>query len=72
MVQAIEDPKQVEEFITQGQQLFRWMRELATTVAAIRGDCIGGALELAINCDKIVVADTKTISEQLIRINYGP
>src|SRR5436190_22831030 len=51
--------KEIEEFCQRGRKLFqRLSQSRYVTVAAIDGICVGGGAELAIWCDRRVMADT--------------
>ena len=51
--------KEIEEFCQLGRKLFqRLSQSRYVTVAAIDGICVGGGAELAIWCDRRVMADT--------------
>lgn len=54
---------EAEAFAAAGQQLFdRLAQSRLTSVALVRGPCLGGGLELALACDhRVAVADPKTV-----------
>jgi enoyl-CoA hydratase/carnithine racemase len=56
-------PDKAAEFARRGQELMDKIARLApTTVAAINGVCFGGALDLALACDKRIASPGATFS----------
>jgi len=58
-IASITEPRVVERVIELGHQVFRRIEKLKklTTVAAVGGPVLGGAFELALACNVIVLAD---------------
>ena len=63
-IAALRDPELARKFVREGQALFQRVHRLGrtgrgrlTTVAAVGGPVPGGACELALACDRIVLAD---------------
>jgi 3-hydroxyacyl-CoA dehydrogenase/enoyl-CoA hydratase/3-hydroxybutyryl-CoA epimerase len=71
-IAALDDPAQAEAKIRMGQAVFDDLAALPIpTVAAIRGVCVGGGLELALACTHRVVSDSKKTSLQLPEVTLG-
>ena len=64
--------EQLSEYLARGQALFQRIAQLPfPTVAAINGDCLGGACELALACKWRVAADETSISIGLPEVKLG-
>ena len=62
----------VEDALRRGQQVFQRVAELpCTTVAAIRGFCMGGGTELALACDHRVATDEPSTRIGLPEVKLG-
>lgn len=63
---------QAEEFVRFGQKVFTAISGLPqVTVAAINGPCLGGGLELALNCDYRVISDHPKASVSFPEVKLG-
>src|SRR5690606_10880986 len=62
----------VEDALRRGQQVFQRVADLpCTTVAAIRGFCMGGGTELALACDHRVATDEPSTRIGLPEVKLG-
>lgn len=56
-------PETAREFATRGQKLMKAIADSAKlTVAAVNGFCFGGALDLALACDKRIASESATFA----------
>src|SRR5262249_41922438 len=69
----LDAPKaEVTSFCRRGQQLFgRLSKSSYVTVAAIDGICVGGGAELAVWCDRRILADTKETAFGFPEVKLG-
>jgi 3-hydroxyacyl-CoA dehydrogenase/enoyl-CoA hydratase/3-hydroxybutyryl-CoA epimerase len=66
------NPEQLGEYLARGQALFERIAQLPfPTVAAINGDCLGGACELALACKIRVAVDDASVSIGLPEVKLG-
>lgn len=57
------------EFARRGQRVFRRIRNASqTTVAAVNGYCMGGALDLALSCDKRFVSASAVFAHPGVKL----
>jgi 3-hydroxyacyl-CoA dehydrogenase/enoyl-CoA hydratase/3-hydroxybutyryl-CoA epimerase len=71
-IAALDDPSQAEAKIRMGQAVFDDLAALPVpTVAAVRGVCVGGGVELALACTHRVLSDSKKTSVQLPEVTLG-
>ncbi len=77
-IAALNDPALVRRFVAEGQQLFQRIHRLGrdgggrvSTVAAVGGPVPGGACELALACDRIVLADHEKTRIGLPEVKLG-
>ncbi len=68
----VRDPEEAEEAVRQGQRIFSAWEDLPfPTVAAIRGACVGGGLELSLASNYIVASDRPDIRIGLPETKLG-
>jgi 3-hydroxyacyl-CoA dehydrogenase / enoyl-CoA hydratase / 3-hydroxybutyryl-CoA epimerase len=68
----VESAAQAEEFVKFGQKVLTKLADLPqVTVAAINGACVGGGLELAINCDYRVASDSPKTTFSFPEVKLG-
>ena len=61
-IEAVTDPVEVETACRYVQRIFSgWENLPFTTIAAIRGTCVGGGAELSLACDHVVISDRDDI-----------
>ncbi|HED66484.1 MAG TPA: hypothetical protein ENJ09_13140 [Planctomycetes bacterium] len=77
-IARIEDPAIAERFVRGGQRLFQRLHRLGRegggrirTVAAVGGPVPGGACEISLACDRIVLADDETTKIGLPEVLLG-
>ncbi len=62
-------PDRVERFLAAFHDLFRWMADVPQVrLAVVRGQCLGGGLELALACQRIVAAPGARLGQPEIRL----
>src|SRR5271157_1316093 len=66
-------PEQISETLTRLHALLRRIAEApAPTIAAVRGQCLGGGLELALACDLILAEETAQLGCPEIQLGVFP
>jgi cyclohexa-1,5-dienecarbonyl-CoA hydratase len=66
-------PEQISETLTRLHRLIRQVSEApAPTIAAVRGQCLGGGLELALSCDLILAEETAQLGCPEIQLGVFP
>ncbi|WP_254512175.1 3-hydroxyacyl-CoA dehydrogenase NAD-binding domain-containing protein [Anatilimnocola floriformis] len=71
-VGLMDSPGQIAELCRRGQGILSQLSELpAVTIAAIDGVCLGGGLELALACDRRIVADQPKTQLGLPEVKLG-
>ena len=66
-------PEQISGTLTRLHALLRRMAELpAPTIAAVRGQCMGGGLEVALACDLILAEETAQLGCPEIQLGVFP
>lgn len=71
-IAGVRDPREAENAAREGQRIFSaWAALPFPTVAAIRGACVGGGLELALASDYIVSSDRDDIRIGLPETKLG-
>ncbi len=72
IIQSLETAAAAAEGSASGQALFNKIEDLdIPTVALIDGFCLGGGLELALSCNKIIVSDSSTTKLGLPEVMLG-
>ncbi|MEK6911297.1 MAG: enoyl-CoA hydratase/isomerase family protein, partial [Candidatus Thermoplasmatota archaeon] len=72
---AVEDhlPDRIEDTLRSFHALLRRVESLdRPTIAAVRGHCLGGGMELAMACDLVVAAETATFGQPEIGLAAIP
>lgn len=71
-IALMDSPKQLEEMVRRGHAILGRLANLpAVTVAAIEGACLGGGMELALACDRRIVADHPKTQLGLPEVKLG-
>jgi len=77
-IAALTDPSLVRRFVAEGQKLFQRVHRLGrdgggrvSTIAAVGGPVPGGACEIALACDRIVLADHEKTRIGLPEVKLG-
>ncbi len=71
-IAGVTDVAEAEAGVRIGQRLFSsWAALPFPTVAAVRGTCVGGGLELALACDHILLSDRPDIRIGLPEVRLG-
>lgn len=66
-------PEQIAETLASLHRLLRRLAELpAPTIAAVRGQCLGGGFELALACDLILAEETAQLGSPEIKLGVFP
>ena len=62
-------PERVREFLSAFHEFFRWMAKTPQLrIAVVRGQCLGGGLELALACQRIVAATDAKLGQPEIKL----
>lgn len=66
-------PEMVDTMVAVFGGIFERFDKLAVpTIAAVRGACLGGGLELAIACDIVMATETATFGQPEIKLGFFP